>query len=111
MLFTENQLDGLLDTHGHVIGEILTGKDRYHTVIIYLDATCCSIVYAFYLYTQYRKVLVLTSDDESWFVYAVASHEATYQVADELFNDDAFVPYDFAIHNVNLTLLQNGYFI
>ncbi len=54
---------------------------------------------------------MLRGDDESGAIYAVATHKAAYEVADELLDEDGIVPHDFTVFDVNLAFLQDGDFI
>ena len=75
-------------------------NDRNDAVIIYLQGHCRQV--------EVFNLLPLTGDDESWFVGRITSHEAAYHPADELLDDDIFVPNYLIILNANLTLLKNG---
>ena len=64
---------------------------------------------------------MLVGDDEAWLIYGIASHKATHQIADELFDDYIIVPDDllfflaailrFFFLDRDFSLLQDGYLI
>ena len=55
---------------------------------------------------------MLVGDDEAWLIYGIASHEATHQIADELFDDYIVVPDNLlALLDSYLALLQDGYLV
>ena len=108
MGFAKEGLDGALDAHGHIVAEIFAFEDGHNTVVVDEQAAFGSIVDAFHSETKGVQVLVLRGDDEAGAIYAVATHKAAYEVADELLDDDGIVPHDFSVFDINLSFLQDG---
>jgi hypothetical protein len=107
MRIPKYRLDGSTDALGHVVSEIVfLGDDRDDAVVINGNGAARGLWMPVYLQAKRGEVGVLVSNDEAWAVYAVAAHEATYEIAEELLDDDIVMPHNFAILDGYLTLLQ-----
>ena len=57
------------------------------------------------------QTVTLVGKDKSGVVDGIASHHTAYGIADELLHHHVSIPLQFALLNLNLSLLQDGDFI